>query len=76
MRWEEDSVRRETVASRMCNRIDHSAFYDTRYSSLFHAKRSFISSLFLSFFVRPLDKSIDFIFDEIVILDRLAYKIN
>ena len=42
-----NSVWRETVAGRRCNRTDHSVFYDTRCSPLFHAKRCFISPPFL-----------------------------
>ena len=45
VRW--NSVWRETVASHTCSRTDHSVFYDTRCSPLFHANCCFISPPFL-----------------------------
>ena len=41
VRW--NTIWRETVASHTCSRTDHSVFYDTRCSPLFHAKCCFIS---------------------------------
>ena len=42
-RWDETAFGVKTMASHTCNRTDHSVFYDTLCSPLFHTKRRFIS---------------------------------
>ena len=58
VRW--NSVWRETVASHMCNGTDHSVFYDTRCSPLFHATRCFTSPPFLRTYSKKCIRALGF----------------